>query len=143
MPRFIAIDDDPVNNLISKLTIEMVANTSVGKPDVVTFTDGSKCFDYIHDHYTAGHDQRPTVLLLDINMPVMSGWEFLERFDNLRDDVKRLFKIYILSSSVDERDKLRSYANKNVNAFMVKPLVKDNVISILGPEGLQGPREPR
>lgn len=126
-PRFIAIDDDPVNNLICKLTIEMVA----GKPEIVTFTNPAQGFDYIQSQYAAGHDQTQTVLLLDINMPVMSGWEFLERFDNLGDDVKRLFHIFILSSSVDERDKERSYANKNVNAFMVKPLVKDNVVSIL------------
>jgi CheY-like chemotaxis protein len=126
-PRFIAIDDDPVNNLICKLTIEMVAD----RPEILTFTNAAQGFDYIQTQYTANRDQTQTVLLLDINMPVMSGWEFLERFDNLGEDVKRLFKIFILSSSVDERDKQRSYANKNVNAFMVKPLVKDNVLDIL------------
>jgi len=127
--RFIAVDDDPVNNLICKLTIEMVAD----KPEILAFTDGAACFDYIQKTYTSSHDRTHTVLLLDINMPVMSGWEFLERFDNLGDDVKKLFRIFILSSSVDERDKQRSYANKNVHAFMVKPLVKDNVVAILTP----------
>jgi CheY-like chemotaxis protein len=126
-PRFIAIDDDDVNNLICKLTIEMVA----GKPEIITFTNAVQGFEYIQNQYAANRDQTQTVLLLDINMPVMSGWEFLERFDNLGEDVKKHFKIFILSSSVDERDKLRSYANKNVNAFMTKPLVKDNVVSIL------------
>ena len=102
-----------------------------GKPEILTFTEGASCLDYIQKTYTADHDRTHTILLLDINMPVMSGWEFLERFDNLSNDVKDLFKIYILSSSVDERDKQRSYANKNVSAFMVKPLVKDNVVDIL------------
>ncbi|HMJ70218.1 MAG TPA: response regulator [Cyclobacteriaceae bacterium] len=125
--RFIAIDDDPVNNMICKLTIEMVAN----KPEIVTFTNPSQGFDYIMNEYAAKLNQKQSVLLLDINMPVMSGWEFLERFDNLKDDVKKLFKIFILSSSVDPRDKQRSYANKNVTAFMVKPLVKDNVVEIM------------
>lgn len=125
--RFIAIDDDPVNNLICKLTIEMVAD----KPDILTFTNAAQGFEYIQSQYAANRDETQTVLLLDINMPVMSGWEFLERFDNLGEDVKKRFKIIILSSSVDERDKERSYANKNVNAFMVKPLVRDNVVDIL------------
>jgi response regulator RpfG family c-di-GMP phosphodiesterase len=125
--RFIAIDDDPVNNMICKLTIEMVAN----QPEIVTFTNPALGFDYIVNEYKAQAGQKQAVLLLDINMPVMSGWEFLERFDNLTDDVKKLFKIFILSSSVDPRDKQRSYANKNVKAFMVKPLVKDNVVEIL------------
>lgn len=125
--RFIAIDDDPVNNMICKLTIEMVA----AKPEIVTFTNPAQGFDFIMNEYASKHEQKATVLLLDINMPVMSGWEFLERFDNLKDDVKKLFRIFILSSSVDPRDKQRSYANKNVRAFMVKPLVKDNVVEIL------------
>lgn len=125
--RFIAIDDDPVNNLICKMTIELVAE----KPEIITFTNPAQGFEYIQSQYAANRDQTQTVLLLDINMPVMSGWEFLERFDNLGSDVKSKFKIFILSSSVDERDKERSYANKNVNAFMVKPLVKDNVVDIL------------
>lgn len=127
--RFIAIDDDPVNNLICKLTIEMVAT----KPEVVTFTEGTRCLEYIQSTYTANNDRTDTILLLDLNMPVMSGWEFLELFDHLADEVKKVFKIYILSSSVDPRDKQRSYANKNVSAFMVKPLVKDNVVDILAP----------
>jgi CheY-like chemotaxis protein len=128
-PRFVAVDDDPVNNLICKLTIEMVAL----KPEVCTFTDATQCFDWIQATYAANRDQTQTILLLDINMPIMSGWEFLERFDNLGPDIKRLFKIFILSSSVDERDKQRSYANKNVSAFITKPLVKDNVVAILTP----------
>jgi CheY-like chemotaxis protein len=125
--RFIAIDDDPVNNMICKLTIEMVA----GKPEIVTFTNPALGFDYIVKEYATASDQKQTVLLLDINMPVMSGWEFLERFDNLNDDLKKRFRIFILSSSVDPRDKQRSYANKNVKEFMVKPLVKDNVTDIM------------
>ncbi|MEJ0033534.1 MAG: response regulator [Bacteroidota bacterium] len=88
-PRFIAIDDDPVNNLICKLTIEMVA----AKPEILTFTEGASCLDYIQQNYAANRDRRHTILLLDINMPVMSGWEFLERFDNLGEDVKKVFKI--------------------------------------------------
>jgi CheY-like chemotaxis protein len=125
--RFIAVDDDPVNNVICKLTIEMVTN----KPDVVTFTEGTRCLEYIQSTYLANRDRTHTVLLLDLNMPVMSGWEFLELFDHLADEVKKVFKIYILSSSVDPRDKQRSYATKNVNAFIVKPLVKDNVVEII------------
>ena len=125
--RFITVDDDPVNNVICKLTIEMVAS----KPDIVTFTEGTRCLEYIQSTYTANQDRTNTIILLDLNMPVMSGWEFLELFDHMADEVKKVFKIYILSSSVDPRDKERSYSNKNVSAFMVKPLVKENVVDII------------
>lgn len=127
--RFITVDDDPVNNVICRLTIEMVAS----KPDVVTFTEATRCLEYIQSTYSTNRDRTHTVLLLDLSMPVMSGWEFLELFDHLAEEVKKVFKIYILSSSVDPRDKERSYANKNVREFMVKPLVKDNVVAILAP----------
>jgi len=127
--RFITVDDDPVNNVICRLTIEMVAS----KPDVVTFTEATRCLEYIQSTYSTNRDRTHTILLLDLSMPVMSGWEFLELFDHLAEEVKKVFKIYILSSSVDPRDKERSYANKNVSEFMVKPLVKDNVVAILAP----------
>jgi CheY-like chemotaxis protein len=125
--RFITIDDDPVNNMICKLTIEMVVNN----PEVVTFTSPQQGFEYIRGEYAVKGTTASTILFLDINMPGMSGWEFLERFDRLDSAVKEQIQIYILSSSVDARDRSRSYTNKNVKEFLVKPLVHDNVIKII------------
>lgn len=121
--RYIVIDDDPVNNMICKLTIEI----AFGGAEIRAFNNPAEGFDFIRSQYELGGDQTPAVLLLDINMPVMTGWEFLERFDSLKPELKDLIRIYILSSSIDERDKQRSYANKNVVAFLVKPLVVENV----------------
>ncbi len=127
IPRFIAIDDDPINNMICRLTIEMVAD----HPEIVAFTDPMQGLDFMRTEYQVSHNKRPSVLLLDINMPGMSGWEFLEKFDQLSTETKDLIQIYILSSSVDDRDRQRSYANKNVKDFLVKPLVKNDVVKIL------------
>lgn len=126
--RVIAIDDDPVNNTINKLTIEMVRPST----DIVTFTNPAKGFEFIREEYVNQHCERPAVLFLDLNMPVMSGWEFLERFNEFPDYAKKLIRIFILSSSVDDRDRQRSYTNKNVADFIVKPLVKDNILEIFG-----------
>jgi hypothetical protein len=60
----------------------------------------------------------------------MSGWEFLELFDNLSYSIKDRVRICILSSSIDDRDKERSYANKNVADFLVKPLTDKDIIRI-------------
>ncbi len=127
IPRFIAIDDDPINNMICRLTIEMVAD----HPEIVAFTDPMQGLDYMRNEYQVSQTKKPSVLLLDINMPGMSGWEFLEKFDQLSQETKDLIQIYILSSSVDDRDRQRSYANKNVKDFLVKPLVKNDVVKIL------------
>jgi CheY-like chemotaxis protein len=71
-------------------------------------------------------------------MPIMSGWEFLEMFDNLSFEVKERIKICILSSSIDERDKERSYANKNVLEFLVKPLTDKDIQRITAVELKKG-----
>jgi len=122
--QFILIDDDPINNIISKITIELV----LGDARIQSFIDPSQGFAYIK---SSSQDSHKTVLLLDLNMPILNGWEFLDRFDSLPGPLKNSFQIYILSSSVDDRDRERSYANKNVVDFLVKPLTKDAVASIL------------
>lgn len=121
--QFILIDDDPMNNLICKLTIEM----TLGQTDVKAFVNPENGLEYIQTEFSNPANDISALLLLDINMPIMSGWEFLEMFDNLSYEVKDRVKICILSSSIDERDKERSYANKNVLDFLVKPLTDKDI----------------
>ena len=123
--QFILIDDDPMNNLICKLTIEM----TLGESDIKSFVNPELGFEYVHSDFSKLPDT-PALLLLDINMPIMSGWEFLELFDNLSYSIKDRVRICILSSSIDDRDKERSYANKNVADFLVKPLTDKDIIRI-------------
>jgi CheY-like chemotaxis protein len=119
---FVFIDDDPVNNLICRLTVEIVLK---GIPSE-SFVNPKLALDHFKTSSLTRSDDR-TVLLLDINMPFMNGWEFLENFDNLPAQTKQQVHIYILSSSVDHRDKDRSYANKNVSGFLTKPLSMESI----------------
>jgi response regulator RpfG family c-di-GMP phosphodiesterase len=123
--QFILIDDDPMNNLICKLTIEM----TLGQTDVKAYVNPENGLSYFQNDF-ANHKDASALLLLDVNMPIMSGWEFLELFDNLSFDIKDRVRICILSSSIDERDRERSYANKNVLEFLVKPLTDKDVLRI-------------
>ena len=124
--RFIIIDDDPLSNMICKLTLDV----ALGKPDIEVFTSAEQGLEYISS-LSDNASGEPTILLLDINMPVMSGWEFLSRFDDLSEIIKRNIKIYILSSSVDPRDRQRSYSNTNVKDHFVKPLTIDVILVIV------------
>jgi len=122
----ILVDDDEISNLISSLTVEMI----LGKGSVrQSFTKAAAALEYLQS-FTPGKADSATILLLDLNMPLMTGWEFLERFDQLSTLIKERVYIHILSSSVDNRDKERSYANKNVVSFLVKPLTKEVVLEI-------------
>lgn len=128
--QFILIDDDPMNNLICKLTIEM----TLGQTEVKAFVNPEIGLEYIQSEFSNADNDASALLLLDINMPIMSGWEFLEMFDNLGFEVKDRIKVCILSSSIDERDKERSYANKNVIEFLVKPLTDKDIQRITNME---------
>ncbi|MNL74351.1 hypothetical protein D3C87_1999770 [compost metagenome] len=58
-------------------------------------------------------------------MPILSGWDFLEVFDDFDDNIKEQIKIYILSSSIDQNDKDSAASNKNISAYIEKPLTKE------------------
>lgn len=125
-PKFIVVDDDPISNTICRLTLEMV----LGRIDLESFTNPKEALDYITTKYVVPTFSK-TILLLDIDMPIMSGWEFLERFDSLNENIKSHINVFILSSSVDPRDKDRSYSNKNVSSFLIKPLTVDAIKNVL------------
>lgn len=123
-PNFIVIDDDPFNNKICTLFLRKY----FGDVAVQTFTEPEAAI-----HYLAGHTNgpEPSIVLLDINMPTMTGWEFLDEYEYLDASVKNSLRVYILSSSVDERDKERAAQNKNVVDYLIKPLTADVVTKFL------------
>ena len=123
--RFIIIDNDPVNNLLCTLAIKDVADDI----EIQAFDSPVKGFEYITTEYL--NTENLTVLLLDINMPTWSGWDFLDNFEKLDEKIKRQIKIYILSSSIDANDKHRARENKNVVDYIEKPLSGKTVSSML------------
>ena len=121
--RFIVIDDDDFNNKICSVTIEKISKDA----DIKTFLDPVEGFAHIVSEYSRADHNATAVLFLDINMPVMNGWEFLERFEELDASIKNRVKIYILSSSVDKRDIEKAKKNKNVVHYLIKPLTKETI----------------
>jgi len=115
--HFIVIDDDPVNNHICSKYIEIV----FPEAEITTFTYPQKGLDHIQESYSGG-PVKDTILLLDINMPVLSGWDVLERFMLFPDEVKKQFTIYILSSSVNFEDRKKADSCALVAGFLEKPL---------------------
>jgi CheY-like chemotaxis protein len=122
-PPYIVIDDDVLNNMICKITLEM----ALGAVQVETFSNAEIALEFIRSNYEDPTDDVVTLILLDINMPIMSGWEFLDSFDDFSDTIKKQFRIYLLSSSVDDRDKEKAKQNKNVIDYLSKPLSKEMV----------------
>lgn len=125
---FIVIDDDPLNNTICRLTIKK----AVGVMDVKTFTDPIEGLRYVSEEYPGSVEaSRPTFLFLDINMPVMNGWEFLEKYELLSSEIRNSIKLYILSSSVDDRDIERANSNGNIVSYLAKPITKEIILELV------------
>lgn len=121
-PLFILVDDDPTNNLISKLTI----SNTISDADIETFTDPVAALHFLA-YELDSHPATSVILLLNLNMPFMSGWEFLKQFEDQKIESHRRISIYILSSSVNPMDRKKAEAIAGVKGFLTKPLSSEIV----------------
>jgi CheY-like chemotaxis protein len=111
------IDDDSIFHLTTRILIE---SHNIHK-NILVFKNGKEAIDYIKDH-KGNSDSLPDIILLDLNMPVMDGWDFLEEFLPIKDDCSKEIIIYIVSSSVDQNDIERAEKISAVKKYIVKPV---------------------
>ncbi len=125
------VDDDSTSNLIGEFVIK---NLDPGG-DINLFEDPEVALLEIKRSYGNCRVEVETILFLDLNMPTMSGWEFLEVFKELDENLQQCFRIYILTSSIEDYS-----AQKDrfpfVKGFLSKPLNKGKLKEILS-EDLQ------
>lgn len=126
--RFIVVDDDRSNNLICQCSLRRFC----GSTEIKTFLEPEVALQYIRDFYTHAESDTSTVLFLDINMPILTGWEFLDIFNEFSTAVHKQFAIYMLTSSIDARDREKAQLNPLVKGFLSKPLSTQVVREILG-----------
>ena len=120
------VDDDEINNFISiKLIKKALLNT-----EIMACLNGKFAIDQLVELQRQDINKLSDYILLDINMPIMNGWEFLDEYKRLNIDPLGKTKIYIISSSVFSNDinKARSYPL--VKDFISKPLNVDKIIEL-------------
>ena len=123
---YVIIDDDELNNLICTNVINNVNSIT----EIKAFTDPNIGLRYIQENYRTTQANN-VIMLLDINMPTLLGWEVLEEFKNFSDVTKSHFKIFMLTSSANRKDKERALSNPLLWGYIEKPLTKEKVVSIL------------
>lgn len=114
------VDDDPIHQQIAKIMIERQAISS----HIRVFSDAQDVLDLLREN-AADVQALPDLILLDLNMPVMDGWEFLEEYAVFQEQLPKQIRIFVLTSSIDEKDKERVNAYSFVTGYLTKPLSKE------------------
>jgi len=119
------IDDDDIYQIITTKEIEETALVN----NILLFSDGEKAIRYI-ETAIAESKKLPDIIFLDLNMPVMDGWDFLDEFLVLKPKMNKKVVLYIVSSSIDNRDIDKARSISAVTDFIIKPITKNQLASI-------------
>jgi len=120
------IDDDPIFIYGTKRIMTEIAFAD----DILIYNNGQDAIDGLTALSEEGKNL-PSVIFLDLNMPIMNGWEFLEDFVKIPNQNREQVTIYILSSSVDPRDLERIKHYNVVNNYILKPISPKDLKRIL------------
>ena len=117
------IDDDDVFQYTILHTLQVHKSVN----HIIPFTDGAEAMTFLKANIN--NDQElPDVIFLDINMPVMDGYGFMQQYESLIPNLAKKITVYILSSSVDLVDFDKTKKSNQVTDYIVKP-IRDNQLT--------------
>lgn len=120
----LCIDDDPITIMLCK----MVISKSMFSSEIATARNGEEAinyFDTLKVDLNSNKLIKPQLIFLDLNMPVMGGWEFLDSFSTSNYTDFNNTKVIILSSTIDPADLEKSQKYPMVIDFLSKPITKE------------------
>lgn len=119
------IDDDDILVMLVKMLIKQ--NPLYGASQ--EFFNGEEAITHLHTLLANGDEKLlPDVILFDLNMPIMDGWQFLDAFVQLQ--LKKEIPVFIATSSIDPKDMEKSKEYKPVKGYIKKPVKKENLEQI-------------
>lgn len=125
--QYMLVDDDATNNLVCRLMISKFDNSA----PIEVFSSPEKGLQYI-EQLTGLVEKNASdaiILFLDINMPTMTGWEFLDQFILFPEEVKSQFQIYILTSAIEDFSKEQE-KYPFISDILTKPLKNEDLVNL-------------
>jgi CheY-like chemotaxis protein len=122
------IDDNEIDNLINQKMIEAASITE----NIYTHTGAKSAIEFLKnmEKLDVAEQVLPDVIFLDIDMPLMDGFQFLDEFEKLTTIAKKKCKIVMLTSSINPQDFNRSKKYENVKLYLNKPLSHESIIKL-------------
>ncbi len=128
LQHFIVIDDSKLDCFIAE---KVIKNT--GRCESVTsFLQAQEALEFIKQNSLSSLD--PVIVLVDIQMPIMNGFEFVEAFEKLPVNTRKNYQIYVISSSINDNDLTKIPQYPSVIQFINKPLTSNNLSALLAKE---------
>lgn len=125
-PHFIIVDDSQLDCFIAEKIIQNAGTYS----SVKSYMEATDAYEAIKKSDKEPLDEM-TIIILDIQMPVMNGFQFVEAFEQLPEDIRSNYAIFLFSSSINENDKNRMGNYPSIRRFYGKPISKDTIFQMI------------
>ena len=118
------VEDDPVHQMLTQKYVKLTGLVD----NLILCKNGKEAYNLLSSLITAG-EPVPEVILLDLNMPVWDGWQFLEEF--LKIPIEQKITIFILTSSINEDDFIKAEMFNLSSKYLIKPIKLDKLKTVL------------
>lgn len=109
------IDDDTIYVRLMKKLLELKKLSK----EIIVFKNGREAIDFFKN---TAEKKLPELILLDLNMPVMNGWEFLNEYNSIKSTLNISPSLYVVSSSIDPLDSKKAKEISGVEDYIAKPI---------------------
>ncbi|EGV44626.1 response regulator [Bizionia argentinensis JUB59] len=124
--NFCIVDDDEIYQYTIKKTIKSLNLIN----SIIAFSDGEEALNYMIENLNKDAEL-PDIILLDINMPIMDGFQFMEEYIKIKPKLGKKIIIYMVSSSVDIADIERAKKISEISDYIIKPIKHGRIKSII------------
>ena len=132
MKSLCVIDDDP----IVVFGLRKMLEHSKMNAGFLSFENGQDALDFLIPKMEINDEETPDVIFLDLNMPIMNGWEFIEEYVKINVPTEGVTPVlYVVSSSIHKADHDKADRISEVSGFIIKPVTLDELDKVLQTNG--------